>query len=792
MGKQILVLLLIGLGSGIALVQGTTLVDFGSSAPNNTFGLAGWNTVLKSNNLSYTALGNSGVVALSEIDEFADFRGVRGPSRQFTVGERIVVTWFNNSDETVRFTARISFNDANEPNEITPDGHWYTMRSFDDYRNTWAEILPHSTAKTAFNIAGSGVHQTNAAYSLVNINLAIEWGSTYQKPFLICDKIELLPDADLAPPAQPTGLAASAVSDSKIQLNWNVATDDVAVVEYLIYQNGAVEGYSRSNQFTSVFLEPEKTYAFSVTALDAAGNESLASSPAAAKTHVFKGASTVINPAGLEYRGAFVLPEDFSWGGEAIAYFPDGNGGPSGPADGFPGSLFVTNLNQPENGLVGEVSIPAPIILPAKNVALLNQAAIVTQPVNIRPANVNGWEYVDIWRTGLEFVPEEKRLYSSWSIHYTVTEEKHASISCCSATNLAGSPKFGAWYIGRSNQPPLDAMANDWLLAAPQSWADANCAGRNLLVGRSRDGGLSGLGPTLYAFSKVGATPPAANSELPTTTLLQYGSVLEADDYHFPNSVAGYKHSDDWREAVWLTASNQNAVAMVGNKALGHNWYGYHGERMRHDWVIADVPYPEFYETDPDGKGWRAHNRQPMIIFFNPADLAKVAAGQMQPFEPQPYSAFRIPKALFWGATHEIFSATCDNQNRLLYVTEFVREFEGRLLLHVWRINSVTTSIKGAKNIPSDFQLDQNFPNPFNSATQISYRLPVATHVVLKIFNLHGQAIRTLVQEFQPAGGHALVWNGADEQGQPVATGVYFYQISSNDFSGWKKMLLIQ
>jgi hypothetical protein len=155
--------------------------------------------------------------------------------------------------------------------------------------------------------------------------------------------------------------------------------------------------------------------------------------------------------------------------------------------------------------------------------------------VNIRPVDVNSWSYVDIWRTGLEYLPGLGRLYSAWSIHYTVTGEKHASISCCQGSNLAGSTKHGAWYIGDAGSPPIDAMLNDWLFDLPQSWADANCSGMNLVVGRCRDGGLSGLGPTLYSFSEVGVTPPPPGSNLDFTTLLEYGSVVGTDNYNFPN-----------------------------------------------------------------------------------------------------------------------------------------------------------------------------------------------------------------------------------------------------------------
>jgi hypothetical protein len=335
-------------------------------------------------------------------------------------------------------------------------------------------------------------------------------------------------------------------------------------------------------------------------------------------------------------------------------------------------------------------------------------------------------------------------------------------------------------------------MISDWLFTAPQSWADANCSGRTLITGRYREGGLSGLGPTMYAFSRVGAAPPAANSALPITTLLEYGSVEGVGDYNFPNAIDGYKHSDDWREAMWLTAGDQNAVAMIGNKALGHNWYGYHGEQMRHDWVIADVPYPDFYETDPDGKGWRAHVKQPMIIFFDPDDFAKVAKGQMNSYEPQPYAAFRFSGDIFFGKDQEIFSATCDNQNRVLYITEFVRELEGRLVIHAWRFNTVTISVDFEEQLPMEFRLYQNYPNPFNPTTMINYQLARNSEVKLSIYNTNGQLVRRLVDEFQSAGNQSVVWDGLDAQGRKAASGMYVYRLTAGKFLTAKKMLLLQ
>jgi hypothetical protein len=313
------------------------------------------------------------------------------------------------------------------------------------------------------------------------------------------------------------------------------------------------------------------------------------------------------------------------------------------------------------------------------------------------------------------------------------------------------------------------------LFSIPQQWADIHCSGRNLVTGRCRDGGLSGLGPTLFAFSRVVTTPPSPDQVLDFTTLLKYGSVEGTDNVHFPNAVDGYNHADDWREAMWLAANGQDAVAIIGNKALGHNWYGYHGERMRHDWVIADVPYPDFWETDPDGKGWRSQNRQPMIVLYDPQDLAAVANGSMSSYQPQPYAALRIPKETFYGDDHEIFSAAFDPENQILYATEFLREWDGRLIVHAWEVNSVSTAIGNGKVRPFEFRLDQNYPNPFNPDATISFALPVRSQVTLEIIDILGRTVKTIVHKTLPPGHYTRQFYA-----NRLSSGVYFYRIKAN------------
>lgn len=94
--------------------------------------------------------------------------------------------------------------------------------------------------------------------------------------------------------------------------------------------------------------------------------------------------------------------------------------------------------------------------------------------------------------------------------------------------------------------------------------------------------------------------------------------------------------------------------------------------------------------------------------------------------------------------------------------------------------------------VVNEFGLYQNFPNPFNPATQIKYSLARSTHVTLKIYNLQGQEVRTLVNQLRPAGSQQVVWDGKDQRGEPVMSGVYFYRIRAGEFVKSRKMILLQ
>ena len=108
-------------------------------------------------------------------------------------------------------------------------------------------------------------------------------------------------------------------------------------------------------------------------------------------------------------------------------------------------------------------------------------------------------------------------------------------------------------------------------------------------------------------------------------------------------------------------------------------------------------------------------------------------------------------------------------------------------------IDAITNIEIGAlKPMPTEYALEQNVPNPFNPSTTIEYRLPAASDVRLVIYNLLGQEVRTLVQETMDAGFHSVVWDGMDDFGKQVASGIYIYRMSAADFTKVQRMMLLK
>ena len=103
-----------------------------------------------------------------------------------------------------------------------------------------------------------------------------------------------------------------------------------------------------------------------------------------------------------------------------------------------------------------------------------------------------------------------------------------------------------------------------------------------------------------------------------------------------------------------------------------------------------------------------------------------------------------------------------------------------------------TAVAEAAGVVPEEFALAQNFPNPFNASTTITFQLALASQVELAIYSTSGQRVRTLISGSLPAGHHRLQWDGHNERGEPVASGAYLYQLSAGDFVATRQLTLLK
>jgi len=121
------------------------------------------------------------------------------------------------------------------------------------------------------------------------------------------------------------------------------------------------------------------------------------------------------------------------------------------------------------------------------------------------------------------------------------------------------------------------------------------------------------------------------------------------------------------------------------------------------------------------------------------------------------------------------------------YTTDQAAVLMSRLSL-ILSVDDVTA--EGA--FPDNFTLEQNYPNPFNPLTRIRFALPRASHVKVEVLNMLGQSVMVLVDDYLTAGIKEITWNGVDGSGNPVASGIYMYRITSDRFAASRTMVLLK
>lgn len=433
----------------------------------------------------------------------------------------------------------------------------------------------------------------------------------------------------------------------------------------------------------------------------------------------------VVTPADFEYLGAFRLPggdeppRTFAYGGNAMTFNPDGD--PGGAADGFPGSLFVTGHDRvaygglPDGGQVAEINIPVPVN--SRNVEDLNTAEFVQDFTNVLAGRYT--ELEEIPKIGMQYLnrPETGPLiHIAWGQHIQPQDVPSHGWFRADLSH----PEFqGTWFIGNQDLYSV----NGYMFEIPAAWADAYTGGRYLATGRMRDGGQGGMGPALFAYRPWNAdgSPPPAGTRLEEVTLLLYENAYNTEE--IVRAMNGYQHPDSWEGGAWLTTpSGRQAVLFAGTKSGGEKyWYGYinpNGSQFACvDTQVTDFPTCRTAEggvcpqddfrgccneeagTCASLRGWWSTRFDAQFILYDPNQLAQVAAGQLEPWQPQPYAVIDIDERLYlnppewdkvdlgWGdqRRYRIGDVAYDRANGLLYVLELFAD-GAKPVVHVWRI----------------------------------------------------------------------------------------------------------
>jgi hypothetical protein len=381
-----------------------------------------------------------------------------------------------------------------------------------------------------------------------------------------------------------------------------------------------------------------------------------------------------LTPGDIVYVGAFRLPggsggSNWGYSGGGATYYPGGD--PRGARDGFPGSLFA--FGHDWHYFVSEVSIPRPVR--SRNVKRLPVARTLQQFSNIRRGvKLTG----ETFRYGaLAYLPRQGqqktgKLYFSFGFHM---QYKRVTSHGWRELNLTAGPSSGLWYIGQESPH----YTNDYMFEIPAQWADRYVGGRRLATGRYREGGLSGLGPTLYAIAPwQHGNPPPPGAVIKPIPLIKYSP------HTGPHRMKGYMHCLFFTGGAWLTWKGRSAVVLVGTMPLGKCWYGYRNGTTHHDCAPR---CPESLGS----RGYWASRTQPQLMFFDPNDLAAVARGQKKSWQPQPYAVFSLEPFMLRPKPHPnerflVGAMAYDRARGFLYVFERRAEDDEKSVVHVFRL----------------------------------------------------------------------------------------------------------
>lgn len=222
----------------------------------------------------------------------------------------------------------------------------------------------------------------------------------------------------------------------------------------------------------------------------------------------------------------------------------------------------------------------------------------------------------------------------------------------------------------------------------------------------------------------------------------------------------------------WHKVSAVNTRSLLFHPPTGHIFAGTSGGILR---------------SIDDGESWNLVNSLPDNYTWA---LAAAANGNIYATTEKSGILHSADNGITWEQAST--GLTINDARSLALHHSSGRSFAGTNGRGVFRYEQPTAVNEIASEMPLSFELVQNYPNPFNPSTTIKYDVAQPVEVKLLIHDMLGQHVRTLVDQTQQAGRYAVVWDGRNEQGQPVASGVFIYQIQAGSFVQSRRMALVR
>ncbi|SEA45166.1 hypothetical protein SAMN05660420_02106 [Desulfuromusa kysingii] len=373
--------------------------------------------------------------------------------------------------------------------------------------------------------------------------------------------------------------------------------------------------------------------------------------------------SNRIDPASLEYLGAFKMPTDYSYGGWKIAINPAGNGGS--------GSLFAGRGTEGNGGYLGEVTIPAPLGTGATS--SLPRASIIQSKITIStaaPQDTQGQPAYSEPRGS----QTAAKIYTPSYTFYNVDNSLFTSLGWVNA-NLSSPNQAGSWNI-TSTAGSMVNKVGGYAFFVPQPWADKHTSGRSLIVGYHRGfANQSSNGPTMFATAPwaVG-NPPSSGTNIPSTELLRYPSIDTAEGGTSSAPITNftdYSMSHHAKGGAWVEWGGKRAVLFVGIAGTNSSYcYG--------SSCSSAICTPRQGPNNPP--------YSPKFWWYDVDDFEAVAAGTLDSDEPSPYYEQTPSEAYNNSCATDFYqSVAFDETTGRIYAAEPISG--GEVAIHVYQVD---------------------------------------------------------------------------------------------------------